>query len=138
VQAYATFTDRWSQKQTLLAVSNRRCMVRTRPPVAKLRSVEDAVAVRAGATVECKLNLDRTSNFQSAAQVSLVDAPAGVHIQPSTATIAAGQSAAVVNVVLGPEVRKNISPTHLRLRATGRLSDGSSLVSEATVRLNWD
>jgi hypothetical protein len=138
VQAYATFTDRWGQKQTLLAVSNRRCMVRTRPPVAKLRPAEDAITARAGATVECKLNLDRTSNFESAAQLTLVEAPAGVQIQPSTATIPAGQNAAVVNVVLGPEVSKNTSPTLLRFRATGRLADGSTLVSEATVRLQWD
>jgi hypothetical protein len=138
VQAFASFTDRWGQKQTLLAVSNRRCMVRTRPPVAKLRAAEDSATAHAGSTVECKLALDRTSNFQAAAQVSLVEAPPGVEIQSSTATIPAGQNAAVVKVVLGPEVSKNNSPTLLKFRASGRLADGSMLVSEAIVRLKWD
>ena len=37
-QGYATFTDKWGQKQTLLAVSEKRRMIRTRPTVVRLRA----------------------------------------------------------------------------------------------------
>lgn len=37
VQGYAAFTDQWGTKQTILAVCDKRCMVRTTPQVVKLR-----------------------------------------------------------------------------------------------------
>ncbi len=38
VQGYATFVDRWGQKQTVLAVCEKRCMIRTLPPVVQLHA----------------------------------------------------------------------------------------------------
>jgi hypothetical protein len=44
-------------------------------PVAKLRAVTQEIAVRPGATFECKLALERISTFTEAVEVVLMDAP---------------------------------------------------------------
>jgi hypothetical protein len=135
IQGYATFTDRWGQQQTLLAVADRRCMVRTRPPVAKLRSGEGHVLVRSGPAAECKLFLDRTSDFGGAARIELVDAPPGVSLQAGKNEIAAGNDSVAVRVSLGTAAT---STAPLKFRATGRMADGATMISEVVVLLNRD
>jgi hypothetical protein len=128
-QAFATFTDKWGQKQTLLAVSDKRCMIRTLPPVARLRAEAAAVEVAAGAEVECRLVLERTPNFPGPATVELVGSPGcradRVHLE-------AGATAVTVRVRADAGWRPRPDET-LRFRATGSLPSGATLWTEAAV-----
>ena len=128
VQGYATFVDRWGEKQTLLAVCDKRCMVRTLPPIAKLRAVNAEVEAVSGGVVECKLVLDRTSNFTGPATVELIG-PAGLMAEP--VHVKAGESAATVRVRIGAGPLP--SDLTLKFRATGKLTSGATLASEAMV-----
>lgn len=129
VQGYATFTDRWGTKQTILAVCDKRCMVRTTPPVVKLRAVTREVTAAPGASFECKLALDRTTNFTGAAEVELLAPPgfkaAKVRLEP-------GQTEAVVRVEGDGKVKRQDDLT-FTFRATGKLPSGGTAVTEATV-----
>ena len=136
IQGYATFTDRWGQQQTLLAVADRRCMVRTRPPVAKLRAAEGQVLARSGPSAECKLLLDRTSNFAGAARIELIEAPPGVSLQAGKNEIAAGTDSVAVRVDLGRTASSTAGT--IRFRATGQMADGATMISEAVVPLKRD
>ncbi len=129
VQGHATFTDQWGTKQTILAVCDKRCMVRTTPQVVKLRTVTREITTAPGGSFECKLALDRTSNFTGAADIELLAVPgfkaAPVHLK-------AGESEAVVRV----EVDRGVKPGAglvLTFRATGKLPSGGTAVTEAVV-----
>lgn len=128
-QGYATFTDRWGQKQTLLAVSDKRCMIRTMPPVAKLRAQTTGVAGAPGGVVECKLVLDRMSNFTGPATVELVG-PAGAAAEPTR--LKGGETEVTVRVRLGdgPWPRPD---QVLKFRATGKLPQGASLATDTAI-----
>jgi len=128
VQAYATFTDKWGQKQVLLAVSNHRCMVRTLPPVVKLRALTKELSFRPGDILECRLALERAS-FGGPAEVALMDIPG---CSADIVRIEADQDEAVVRVHVGKDVRA-VNNLTLRFRATGRLPSGATAVTEATV-----
>ena len=130
-QAYATFTDKWGQKQTLMSVSSHRCMVRTLPPVVKLRAVTKEIAVRPGDIVECKLALDRVSTFSGSVDVALIGI-AGVNAEK--VQIASGQTEGVVRIHLNKNVQLS-SDLPLTFRATGTLSNGATAITEATVSL---
>ena len=128
-QGYATFTDKWGQKQTLLAVCDKRCMVRTLPPVAKLRAVTSEVEARPGAVLTCKLVLDRTSTFTGPATVELVALP-GFTAEP--VRLKEGEKQVAVTVRVGEGIR--LPPdVALKFRATGNLPSGATLVTEATI-----
>jgi hypothetical protein len=129
-QGYATFIDSWGTKQTILAVCDKRCMVRTTPPVVKLRAVTGAVTAAPGETVECKLALDRTSNFPGAADIELI-APPG--FTAAKVRVEAGQTEAVVRVQCAAVHRRDDAA--LTFRATGKLPSGGVAVTEATVGL---
>jgi hypothetical protein len=135
VQGYATFTDSRGRQQTILAVADRRCMVRTRPPVTKLRAAEEQVHARPGAPAEFGLVLDRTSNFGGAMRVELIEAPPGVSLHGGTAEIPAGGNAVTVKLDVGSSVNRATTP--LKFRATGRMEGGATVVSEAVVTLKW-
>lgn len=129
VQGYATFTDQWGTKQTILAVCEKRCMVRTTPQVVKLRTATRAITAVPGESFECQLVLDRTTNFTGAADIELLALPgfkaAKVHLKD-------GQTEAVVRI----EVEKQVKPQTdlvLTFRATGKLPSGGTAVTEATV-----
>jgi hypothetical protein len=128
-QGYATFTDQWGTKQTILAVCDKRCMVRTTPPVVKLRAATREIVAVPGESFECKLTLDRTSNFTGAADIELL-APSGfkapkVHLKD-------GENEVTVRV----EIDKRAKPradVALTFRATGKLPSGGTAITEATV-----
>ena len=128
-QAYASFTDKWGQKQTLLAVSQHRCMVRTLPPVVKLRAVTKELAVRSGESAECTLALDRTSAFTGAAELTLVGSLGYV---AEVARIGPDQKAVVIRVRVGDAVRAATEGS-LRFRATAQLPSGAIAVTETTI-----
>jgi hypothetical protein len=129
-QGYVVFQDKWGQKQSMLQVSEMRCMIRPLPTVARLRAHEKSIAVRAGRTQTCTLQLDRTTNFAGAMHIELVEAPAGIHMEPIE--IAAGQSAAVAAVAADPGLA--LPPgAHLKFRGTGDLPRDVKVVSEVIV-----
>src|SRR5206468_9773685 len=72
-QGYAFFTDKWGQKQAMLGISDKRCMIRTRPPLVKLRAADEQVVIRPGAVVPVKVLLERTSNFSGSMEVELAE-----------------------------------------------------------------
>lgn len=129
VQAYASFTDKWGQKQTILAVCDKRCMIRTLPTVVKLRAESKEIEASQGTTVGCKLIVDRTSNFVGPAEVELVKTPGytaeKVHLKHGETVIAA-------QVQIPAGIRGEQS---LKFRMTGKLPTGATVVSEATVSL---
>jgi len=126
-QAYTVFTDKWGQRQTLLAVSEKRCIIRTLPPVAKLRALTREIVARPGTVVAYKLALDRTSNFSGAADVELITRSGGfkaekLHLGP-------GVTDATMRIYVG----RDVGLQDLRFRATGKLTNGATVVTEATV-----
>jgi hypothetical protein len=125
-QAYASFTDKWGQKQTLLAVCSHRCMVRTLPPVVKMRALTKEIVARPGEVVECKLAVDRISTFTDPIDVTLLEV-AG--FKAEKVHVAAGQAEVVVRVRAGDDLRV----TSLTFRATGPLAAGATAITEATL-----
>ena len=111
----------------MLQVSEMRCMIRPLPTVARLRVREKSVAVRAGQSQTCTLQLDRTTNFTGAMRIELIDAPAGVHSEP--VEISADQSAAVATIAADPGM--SLAPgAHLKFRGTGDMPRDQKVVSE--------
>lgn len=137
-QGYVEFTDRWGQTQTMLQVSEMRCMIRPLPTVAKLRSRERGLSLDPGQSQQVVLQLDRTSLFSAPLQVELKEAPAGLHLEPLT--IAEGQTAAVA------KLRADANATwpagsKVVLRGTGLLppgTPGTHVVTEVTLPLIRD
>ncbi len=70
-QGYATFTDKWGQTQTLLAISDHRNMIRTMPTLALLRPAQHEVIAGPGSLLPCKFTLVRTPQFMESMQVEL-------------------------------------------------------------------
>lgn len=130
-QAYVTFTDKWGRKQTLLTVSEKRCMVRTMPPVVKLRAVRDSATAHPGGEVACALALERTPNFTGPMDVELIG-PSGFTAERTH--IAEGRSEVIVPVRVAKELRSGAEAV-LKFRATGKLPGGATAVSEATLSL---
>ena len=132
-QGYVEFTDRWGQTQSMLQVSEMRCMIRPLPTVAKLRSRERGVSLNPGQSQQVVLQLDRTSLFTAPLQVELKDPPKGIHLEPLT--IAEGQTAAVATL------RADANATwpagsKLILRGTGVLppgTPGTHVITEVTL-----
>lgn len=131
VQGYASFTDRWGQKQAMLAICDKRCMIRTTPPVAKLRAADASIPLGPGAAAECRLVLERTSNFAGPMDVELRDPPPGV--SADKVRIEAGQTTIAVRVQVGGGATQR--PLALRFRGTGQLAGGAVVVSETRVEL---
>jgi hypothetical protein len=126
-QGYVVFEDKWGQRQSMLQVSEMRCMIRPLPTVAKLRTREKSVSVRPGGSRTCVLTLDRTTNFNGPMRVELVDPPAGLAMTP--VVIPAEQSAAFATIVADPGMALP-SGGQLRFRGTGELPQNVKVVSE--------
>jgi hypothetical protein len=132
-QGYVEFTDRWGQRQTMLQVSEMRCMIRPLPTVARLRSRERSLTFTPGGSRQVLLQLDRTPVFSGPLQIELRDPPAGLRVDPLT--IAEGQSAAVATLHLPADA--TLAPgTKLTLRGTGLLppgTPGTHVITEVTL-----
>ncbi|MGE5191514.1 MAG: hypothetical protein ACM3U2_03365, partial [Deltaproteobacteria bacterium] len=126
-QGYVVFQDKWGQRQSMLQVSEMRCMIRPLPTVARLRAREKSIVLRAGQSQACTLQLDRTTNFTGPMRVELVEAPAGIHAEP--VVISAGQSAAIATITADPGLTLPAG-AHLRLRGTGDMPRDVKVVSE--------
>jgi len=132
-QAYAIFTDEHGRRQSVLVLSEKRNMLRTLPPVVKLKAVKPSVTVQTGETVRLGLRLERTSNFPGPMTVALRKSGADNGFLAKPARFAAGQSRAAITVVVpkaGPA-----KSTRLTFRGTGKLKDGTAIISETCVTL---
>ncbi|HEV7225252.1 MAG TPA: hypothetical protein VGN42_21275, partial [Pirellulales bacterium] len=134
-QGYAIFQDQWGERQSMLQVSEMRCMIRPLPTVVRLRAQEKSICIRPGELKTCTLHLDRTTNFAGAMSVEQVESVAGVRVAP--VLIPAGQSAAVVTI----DVEEGtMLPPHaqLKLRGLGELPAGIKVVSEIALPLSFE
>lgn len=134
-QGYVTFQDKWGQRQSMLQVSEMRCMIRPLPTVAKLRVREKALSLRPGDSKTCTFELDRTTNFEGALEIKLQDAPTGVSM--TDAVIAANQSSVTATITVVPSVGFPLS-RQLRFQGNGELSAGVQVVTEATLPMLVD
>src|SRR5205814_749701 len=123
------------QEQSMLALCDKRCMVRTMPPVVKMKAVDERLRARPGETVPCRLVLERTSLFAGPMDVELISAPA--EVTADKVRFGAGESAAATAVRLGPGVSLKSAPA-LKFRATGRLQGEAVAVTEVTVAVQLD
>jgi hypothetical protein len=132
-QGYAIFQDKWGQRQSMLQVSEMRCMIRPLPTVVRIRAQEKSICIHPGESQACALHLDRTTNFAGPMQVEQVGSVAGIRVAP--VVIPAGQSAAVVTIdvdegtILPPQ-------TQLKLRGVGELPADIKVVSEVELPLS--
>ncbi len=132
VQAYTRFVDRWGDKQSLLVVSEKRCMLRTLPTVVKLKAPAAPLSASPGDTVRLPLTLKRTTNFPGPMQVELIEPPAGVVLAP--AAFDAGQSEIQVAVTIPAAVHSG-ERLRLQFRASGDYPGHLDLISEAEVEV---
>lgn len=132
-QGHVEFLDKFGQKQTLLVVSTMRCMIRTLPTVAKLRSENRELTVSKEGTATCSLILDRTPLFSGPAKIELLDP--GIGISADRASIAAGQSRAEVVVHVRPSTMPR--PRTLTFRALGEMAGDVQVISEARVPVKF-
>jgi len=105
-------------------------MIRTMPTVTRLVSTAASVRARPGDSLECGLRLDRTSNFPGPMRVELIAPSVGFRAEP--VTIAAGQTRARLPL----RVEDGVVPEYglaIVLRGTGKLPDGTVVISEARV-----
>jgi hypothetical protein len=129
-QGFAVFQDKWGQRQSMLHVSEMRCMIRPLPTVVKLRAAEKSMTLRPGSPVNCVLQLDRTTNFTGELQVELVSPPKGISLDRLIIPADATTATAIVKVDPGVELAPS---TQLKFRGQGDLSGGVKVVSEASI-----
>lgn len=132
-QAYSLFTDKHGQKQSVLVLSEKRNMIRTLPPVVKLKAVDKTVNGRRGETVVCRLELERTSNFLGPMQVTLANAT-DANCSAEPITIPARATEAKFALSLNTQINADSCP--ICFRAVGELSPGTKVVTEAEVMLH--
>ncbi len=132
VQGYTRFIDRWGDPQSLLVVSEKRCMLRTLPTVVKLKAAQEKVTAAPGEAVRVPMVLKRTSNFTGPMRLELVESPLGIDIPPLE--IAPGQEEIEVTIPL-PADLSAASDLRLRFRATGEFPGHLELISETDVKL---
>jgi hypothetical protein len=136
-QGYAVFDDADGRRQSLLVVSEKRNLVRTLPPVVKLKPQDKLAVAAPGRVLACRLELDRTSNFPGAMDVELVGAAAENGLSAEKVRVEAGQTQVVVPVEVDGE-RAGQQASALRFRATGPMPDGTTVVTEAEIPVTFE
>jgi len=132
-QAFATFVDAAGQQQAMLVLSEKRNMLRTMPTVVKLKTVTNEVRVRPGQTVNCRLRLQRTTNFPGTMRLRLRETKTPQSFTVDETQIAAGQTEVIVPVKTSDTVPSG-TRQHLTFRATGELGK-NTIVTEAAVTI---
>jgi hypothetical protein len=130
-QGYAHFTDEHGRRQAMLVLSEKRNMLRTLPPVVKLKAVSETVKARLGETVKVPLLLERTTNFPGAMTVELRPdgTKRGFVLKPVRFDLRGNR------VSIRLRVPKSFAATSapLTFRGTGKMDDGTTIISEARV-----
>ena len=115
-----------------MILAEKRNMLRTLPPVVKLKTRDPEIDVHAGETTEIHLFLDRTKNFDGPMQISLVgETPPGLSI--GSAEIPPGGIEAAISIQAAREWSHGAA-TNLRFRAVGQI-DKTKLITEATIKI---
>jgi hypothetical protein len=130
-QGYATFTDKWGQSQTLLAISDHRNMIRTMPTLVMLLPAQPEVIAGPGSSLPCKFTLVRTPQFKEAMQLELMPTKG---ITAQKVNFEAGRNDVVVNVQVDA-LEKLSTEKDLQFRASAKLPSGSTVVSLAKIKL---
>ena len=135
-QAYAHFTDKHGRRQAVLVLSEKRNMLRTRPPVVKMFALDTSLSGTPGSNIRCRLKLERTTNFPGGMTVQLhaVDSASGQTPEFTAATtrFQPGELSATAQVQV-PQDLDATAPVTLVFRATGRMPDGTEVISESPV-----
>jgi hypothetical protein len=131
-QGYIDFVDKYGQNQSMLVVSTMRCMVRTLPTVAKLRSINRDLIAQKGCRVRFPVTIERTSQFSGPVRVDWTNHISGLHVTP--VTIPADQSDGELIVEVDPAFSASEDLT-LNLRATGKMPGEATLVTETKVKV---
>ena len=134
-QGYVEFQDKSDQKQTMLVVSTMRCMIRTLPTVAKLKSADQELVVKSGHTMHCPLVFERTTHFTGPVQVELVDTIPGISAAPITISADRSEADIIVQIDSCVEPQSNSA---LKFRAFGDMPGNVKFVSEAKVRVRFE
>ena len=131
-QAWATFKDSHGQEQAVLVLSEKRNMLRSMPPVVKLKSVDETVQAVPGETIPVRLQLQRTSNFPGPMKVELLNESSASGVAITPAEFSAGERE--LTVQLAVTRKPGSKPMPLVFRATGQLRD-RNIISETRVEL---
>ena len=135
-QAYAHFTDKHGRRQAVLVLSEKRNMLRTRPPVVKMFALDTSLSGTPGSNIRCRLKLERTTNFPGGMTVQLhaVDSASGQTPEFTAATtrFQPGELSATAQIQV-PQDLDASAPVTLVFRATGRMPDGTEVISESPV-----
>jgi hypothetical protein len=131
-QAFAVFTDKHNQRQSVLVLSEKRNMIRTLPPVVKLRAVDQQIEASASDVVTCRFVLERTTNFPGPMTLTLLE-PADGRVSSRPTTIPANETTAELDLSLNPkQAERDLT---LRFRAVGSLTTDTKIVTETVVHL---
>ena len=136
-QAYATFLDKHGKEQSVLVLSEKRNMLRTLPPVVKLRAVDKKLSGNPGDEIACRLQLERTTNFPGALELKLLEPSAESGFVMEPVKIAPGQTEVAVKVRVELKQR-SLERITLRFRATGRMPNGTLVITETTVPYRFE
>jgi hypothetical protein len=131
-QGYVQFVDKQGKPQAMLFLSEKRNMLRSLPPIVKLKAVDKMITASAGGTISCRLFLQRTSNFTGAMAVTLFEPPAGV--TADAVHVAAGMNDVQLVVRLDSQITLD-QQMALRFRATGTSYDDRRVITEVTVTI---
>ncbi len=131
-QAYSIFTDKHGQQQSVLVLSEKRNMIRTLPPIVKLKAIDTHLQGRPGETIECRLQVERTSNFLGPMQLTLIDVE-GTPCSAQPVSIPSGARRASIMLTLKTDLPAKASK--LRFRAVGQMPGETKVVTEATTEL---
>jgi hypothetical protein len=132
-QAYATFTDKAGRKQAVLILAEKRNMLRTLPPVVKLKAVTGEIVVKPGEQVVCRFLLQRTSNFPGPMQLRLRKPAKPQGLTVDGIGINTGQTEVALPIKISAGHPPGTKQT-LTFRATGDLGK-HVIVTEATITI---
>ena len=127
-QGYASFTDEHNQIQSFLTLSEKRNMLRTMPPVVKLKSLQERIAIVPGRDIPVPLTLEWTKVFDGFMDIELLDSGTS-KISANSIQVPAGETD--VQMLLHVPEDCGANGASISFRATGQLEDGTRLVSEA-------
>ena len=134
-QGKASFVDAHGKQQHILVVSEKRNMLRTLPPVVKLERPQREFTAVAGATTNCTVELNRTSNFPGSMTITLKGPhPQAVSMQP--VNVEAGQTSIQLPVEISSDAEPGSQFT-LSVRGEGPLDSNPAvtIVTETAIRI---
>ena len=133
-QAYAVFEDKYKRRQSVLVVSEKRNMIRTLPPVVKIKAPRMTFLTSPGTSLDCHLVLERTSNFLGKMKVELrlPKEFIGLIKLERDYGFAAKKTATIAGLQVSPKAKSGMK-IPVTLRAVGEMHAGNIAVTETKV-----